>query len=85
MSGLTITTDHLRRLLASSPRSELVAIGGEIEIFVPDEEGFQLDGVSLIGREQLAERVIVGSAAPDEAALSVAAQALTSMIAELGG
>ena len=53
MNHMTVTTEHLRALLGSGPHSELVAVGGEIEIYVPDEEGFGLEGISLVTREQL--------------------------------
>ena len=83
MNHMTVTTEHLRALLGSGPHSELV--GGEIEIYVPDEEGFGLEGISLVTREQLAERLPSSHDNPDEGELRIAAESLSEMIAELGG
>ncbi|MFF1389554.1 hypothetical protein [Rhodococcus erythropolis] len=58
---------------------------GEIEIYVPDEEGFGLEGISLVTREQLAERLPSSPDNPDEGELRIAAESLSEMIAELGG
>lgn len=86
MNHMTVTTEHLRALLGSGPHSELVAVGGgEIEIYVPDEEGFGLEGISLVTREQLAERLPSSPDNPDEGELRIAAESLSEMIAELGG
>jgi hypothetical protein len=82
---MTVTTEHLRALLGSGPHSELVAVGGEIEIYVTDEEGFGLEGISLVTREQLAERLPSSPDNPDEGELRIAAESLSEMIAELGG
>lgn len=82
---MTVTTEHLRALLGSGPHAELVAVGGAIEIYVPDEEGFGLDGISLVTREQLAARLPSAPGEIDEGELRVAAQSLSEMIAELGG
>lgn len=50
MNHMTVTTEHLRALLGSGPHSELVAVGGEIEIYVPTKKG----SVSRVSRLSLA-------------------------------
>lgn len=84
MNNLNVTVEHLRNLLGSSPHAELVAVGGGIEIFDPHEEGFQVDGISVVTREQLLDRLPSGGTPPVESELALAAASLSQMIAELG-
>jgi len=53
VNHMTVTTEHLRALLGSGPHSELVAVGGEIEIYVPDEGELRIAAESL--SEMIAE------------------------------
>lgn len=85
MNDLTVTVEHLRALLRSNPHAELVAVDGGIAVYEPHEEGFQSDGISIVTREQLSERLPSGGKSPVEGELTLAAASLSQMIAELGG
>lgn len=84
MVNLNVTVEHLRDLLNSTAHAELVAVGGGIEIFDPNEEGFQVDGISVVTREQLFDKLPSGGDPPNEGELALAAASLSQMIAELG-
>ena len=83
---MTVTSEHVRELLAAGPDAVLVVIGGRAEvIWSPDGGGDDYRGaLEVITRAELLERT-GGEADLDDSRLAAEAAALDTAVTELGG
>ena len=83
---MTISTDHVRRLLAADDDALLVLIEGRAEV-IPrealDDDAFR-GAMEVISRAELLERT-GGATDLDEAGMATQAAALDTEVTELGG